>query len=100
MMPIAVGLGIVGLLAGLAPSAAEPEGVFVGCGHALFGHPSPLPDPACTSAYAPFDSLSILALTVSALIVLLALGMMIRGSRAEKAAANARKQRPMPANFV
>lgn len=82
---VAATSGVVGFLLGLTPSAAEPEGVFVDCGHVLFGRPSPLPDPACAGAYAPFDSLSILALTVSGLIMLLGLGMGIRGSRAVRA---------------
>jgi hypothetical protein len=81
----AAGWGAVGLLAGFAPSSAEPGGLFVDCGPALFGRPAPLPDPACADSYAPLDTVSIVALTISALTLLLALGVLVashtKGSR-------------------
>jgi hypothetical protein len=71
----AAGLGIVGLVAGLARASAEPGGAFVDCGRTLFGRPSPLPNPACAGSYAPLDTLSVVALAFSTLIVLLVLGL-------------------------
>ena len=65
----AAGLGTIGALAGLAPSSAEPGGIFVDCGRALFGRPSPLPDPTCASSYAPFDMLSTVTLAAAALLL-------------------------------
>lgn len=61
----------LGLLAGTAPSAAEPNDEFVACGPALFGRPDPLPDPACADAYAPFDTVAIVLLVLSAAILVL-----------------------------
>ena len=83
LMLVAAGLGIIGTLAGLAPSSAEPGGVFVDCGRALFGRPSSLPDLACASSYAPFDTVSILTLASTALLLLLAVGLLVRSSRGE-----------------
>lgn len=64
-------LGGLGLLAGTAPSAAEPNDEFVACGPALFGRPDPLPDPACVDAYAPFDTVAIVLLVLSAVTLVL-----------------------------
>ena len=81
---VAAGLGIIGTLPGLASSSAEPGGgVFVDCGRALFGRPSSLPDLACASSYAPFDTVSILTLASTALLLLLAVGLLVRSSRGE-----------------
>jgi hypothetical protein len=87
LMP-AAGLGVVGLIAGLARASAEPGGVFVDCGRTLFGRPAALPNPACSGAYAPLDTLSVVALTFGTLIVLLALGLgvLIHLSGAKQAA--------------
>jgi hypothetical protein len=84
----AAGLGAVGLISGLAPASAEKGGVFVSCGHTLFGRPAALPNPACSGAYAPLDILSIVALTFGTLIVLvvLGLGVLIHLSGAREAA--------------
>jgi hypothetical protein len=71
----AAGLAVVGLIAGLARASAEPGGAFVDCGRTLFGRPAALPNPACSGAYAPLDTLSIIALTFATLIVLMALGL-------------------------
>ncbi|WP_395726700.1 hypothetical protein [Nakamurella sp.] len=72
---VAAILAGLGLLAGIAPSAAEPNNEFVACGPALFGRPDPLPDPACADAYAPFDTEAIvlLALFAAALVFLVLL---------------------------
>jgi hypothetical protein len=63
---VAAILAGLGLLAGIAPSAAEPNNEFVACGPALFGRPDPMPDPACADAYAPFDTVAIVLLVLSA----------------------------------
>lgn len=63
-------LGGLGLLAGIAPSSAEPNDEFVACGPALFGRPDPLPEPACADAYAPFDTVAIVLLVLSAATVM------------------------------
>jgi hypothetical protein len=56
---------VTGVLVGaLSLSGAEPEGIYVDCGPALFGLPSPLPDPACSSAYTPLPQLSIALIIV------------------------------------
>ena len=45
-------MGLGGFLVGSLPlSAVEPHGLFVHCGPALFGQPSPLTDQACIEAY-------------------------------------------------
>jgi hypothetical protein len=71
------GWAVVGLVAGLAHSSAEPGGVFVDCGRAVFGRPAQLPNPACAGAYAPYDTISIVALTISVLTFLVALGVLM-----------------------
>lgn len=70
-LTVAAVLAGLGLLAGTAPSAAEPNGEFVACGPALFGRPDPLPDPACADAYAPFDTVAIVLLVLSAVTLVL-----------------------------
>lgn len=69
-----------GLLAGLLPSVAEPDGVYLECGPALFGRPSPRPA-GCDSAYAPFDSIAIGLLVVAALALLAAVTVIVRSRR-------------------
>ena len=73
---VAAGLGTIGAPAGLAPSSAEPGGIFVDCGRAPFGRPSPLRDPACASSCAPFDMLSTVTLAAAALLLLFAVGLL------------------------
>lgn len=59
---------IAGLALGaLSLSAAEPDGLYVNCGPALFGRPFPLPDPACSAAYEPLPVLSIALIAMGAL---------------------------------
>ena len=63
----------VGLALGALPlTAAEPDGLFVDCGPAVFGRPSPLPDPACADAYFPLPWLSIAFLVGAAVLAVLA----------------------------
>lgn len=67
LAPLAVILALVGWGLGALPlSGAEPNGMFVDCGPALFGRPTPLPDPSCGAAYSPLPALSI-ALLLAAL---------------------------------
>jgi hypothetical protein len=79
LLLVATGLGVVGVVAGLTPSSAEPGGLFVYCGRALFGRPSTLPDPACAGAYAPLDAISVIALTMAGVVLLLILGLLVAG---------------------
>lgn len=59
LVAVSVVLGLLGYGAGaLSLSGAEPDGVFVDCGPAVFGRASTLPDPACGSAYAPLVPLT------------------------------------------
>ena len=59
---------MAGLALGALPlSAAEPDGLYVNCGPALFGRPFPLPDPACLTAYEPLPALSIALCALGAL---------------------------------
>lgn len=60
--------GVFGWAVGALPlSGAEPDGLFVNCGPALFGRPSPLPDPSCGAAYAllPWVSIGLIVLAVT-----------------------------------
>ena len=65
VVPTVLALGtlipsVMGCLIGALPlSGVEPGGAFVSCGPALFGRPSPLPNPACATAYAPLPQISI-----------------------------------------
>jgi hypothetical protein len=79
LLLVAAFLGAVGVMAGFAPSSAEPGGLFVYCGRALFGRPSALPGPACAGAYAPLDAISVIALTAGGVVLLLALGLLVSG---------------------
>jgi hypothetical protein len=68
---------VMGYLVGALPlSGAEPNGVYVDCGPALFGRPSPLPDPACAAAYAPMPQISIL-LILAGIVCALAAGVLL-----------------------
>jgi len=82
---LAAGLALLGALAGSVPTSAEPGGLFVDCGRALFGRPSVLPDPACASSYSPFDTLSIAALGAAAVLLVLASALALRDSRRVRA---------------
>lgn len=65
----AIGVAVIGVALGALPlSGAEPDGLFVSCGPALFGRPSPLPHEACADAYAPLPGLSI-GLMVAAFVL-------------------------------
>lgn len=75
-------LGAAGVLAGFAPSAAEPNNEFVSCGPALFGRPDPMPDPACADAYAPFDTLAVVLLAAAALALIIAGVILLRSRKA------------------
>ena len=47
-------LGVLGWAAGaVSLSGVEPDANYVSCGPAVFGRPSPPPDPACAEAYFP-----------------------------------------------
>lgn len=41
-------------------TGVEPKGLFVDCGPALVGRPSPVPDPSCTDEYGFVVLLSVL----------------------------------------
>ena len=69
---IDLALGVAGVLAGFAPSSAEPNNEFVPCGPALFGRPDPMPDPACADSYAPFDTLSVVLLMAATAALIIA----------------------------
>ena len=73
--------GILGAFPGFAPTSAEPGGLFVYCGRALFGRPSTLPNPACSGAYAPVDTIAVLALCSAGVLLLLALGLVVHRAR-------------------
>lgn len=69
-------LAVIGYGAGaLSLTGVEPGGMFVECGPAVFGRPSPLPDPSCAGAYAPLPEITygLFVLAVAAAIVGLAM---------------------------
>lgn len=90
-LAFAVGSVISGLLAvffGAVPlTGVEPEGLsFVGCGPAVFGRPSPVPNPECSSAYnalpVPLVALTWLLVAAGAAMLLVALALLLNRSKA------------------
>lgn len=74
----AIILGLVSaFLAAAALSAVEPNGLYVSCGPALFGRPSPLPDPDCADAYWPLVPLSVVAGSLAILSLMTAAWILI-----------------------
>ena len=74
--------GAVGTALGALPlTAAEPDGQFVDCGPAVFGRPSPLPDPVCAGAYDPLPWLSIAFLVGAVVLAALAVRSVLASSR-------------------
>jgi hypothetical protein len=69
---------LAGYLAGsLSLSGAEPKGLFVNCGPAVFGRPSPVPDPACSSAYAPLPQLTYVLLAAGFACAVVAVAILV-----------------------
>jgi hypothetical protein len=81
---IVAGVGVA--LGALPLSAVEPAGLFVDCGPALFGRPSPLPHPTCAGAYAPLPWFSITFLVAAVALATLAVlgGVTTRGKAAQR----------------
>lgn len=72
-------LGLGGWALGALPlSGAEPGGFYVDCGPAVFGRPSPLPDPTCSAAYAPLPAVSISLIAVAVALLVLAVAFQTR----------------------
>ena len=72
----------IGIAAGALPlSGAEPGGAYVDCGPAVFGRPSPLPDPACSAAYTPLPQLTVVLFAAATLAIVAAVAIQIRPRR-------------------
>lgn len=77
LLLLGVMLGLFGYLLGAVPlTGTEPRGQFVDCGAAVFGRPSPLPDPTCGPAY---NTLPIPLVSLTYVLILSALALLVAG---------------------